>query len=100
MRRGIKAETLETMHCIQCCAKHLGAAKVLLNESVQGYPENYFTAIGNLSLAADHVVMKYPGLAAFLRDLRLQTEDDAGFREVYPWATVFIQVSEYMRRED
>jgi len=99
MRRGIKSETLETMHCIQCCAKHLGAAKVLLSESLQGYPENYFTAIGNLSLAADHVVMKFPGLAALIRDIRLQLEDDASFRIVIPWRFIFIQVSEYMQRE-
>jgi hypothetical protein len=101
MRRGIKADrVLLRPTCLQCVAKHLGQACVLLRETCKGYPEHYFIAIGHLAEAEDECVMKYPGLAAFLRDLRLQLEDDAGFREVYPWATVFIQVSEYMRRED
>jgi hypothetical protein len=86
--------------CLQCVAKHLGQANVLLKETCKGYPEHYFIAIGHLAEAEDECVMKYPGLAAFLRDLRLQIEDDSGFREVYPWATVFIQVSEYMARDD
>lgn len=101
MRRGIKSERVPLRPtCLQCVAKHLGQANVLLKETCKGYPEHYFIAIGHLAEAEDECVMKYPGLAAFLRDLRLQLEDDAGFREVYPWATVFIQVAEYMQRDD
>lgn len=92
MRRGIKSETGETMECLQCCGKHLGAAKVLLEESLQGYPENYWTAIGNLSLAADHVLVKYPSLAAMIRDIRKQLEQSADFRQKIPWHTLFMQL--------
>jgi len=85
--------------CLQCVAKHLGQAHVLLKETCKGYPEHYFFAVGHLAEAEDECVLKYPALAAFLRDLRLQLEDDAGFREVYPLAYVFSVVADYLKRE-
>ena len=85
--------------CLQCCAKHLGQARALLLETCKGYPEHYFFALGHLGEAEDEVVMRWPALAAFIRDQRLQLEDDAGYREVMPWSLMFIQVAEYMQRE-
>ena len=85
--------------CIQCCAKHLGQARALLMETCKGYPEHYFYALGHLAEAEDECVMWFPSLAAFLRDLRMQLEDDAAFREVYPWGLVFLHVAECMKHE-
>jgi hypothetical protein len=85
--------------CLQCVAKHLGQANVLLKETCKGYPEHYFIAVGHLAEAEDECIMDYPAFAAFLRDLRLQLEDDADFRKVYPWNMVFIQLSDLLAKE-
>ena len=85
-------KTGEEQQCLRCCRKHLWSAKVLLSESCQGYPDNYFTALANLSLAADHVLKLEPGFAAFIRNFRLELEEDAAFRTKMPWGLIYVQM--------
>ena len=92
-----KSETGEKEQCLACCGKHLGAAKALCNEGLQGHPESYFTAIGNMSLAADHVLEHYPIMSAVIRDQRLQLEKDAAYRPA--WELMANQIMRKMKAE-
>lgn len=64
----------------------------MLLEVWKGYPEHYFYAIGHMAEAEDECVVDFPGLSAFIRDLRLQLQIDAKFAERIPWKTIFANV--------
>ena len=57
--------------CLFCVSKHLSQAIVLTLESVQGYSEHIWLAIGHLGEAADECVAKYPEFAAEIRKVRM-----------------------------
>lgn len=97
MKKKVEPETGEMLQCLKCCGKHLGVAKALTDEGLQGHPESYFTALGNMSLAADHVLRTHKGLAVLIRDQRLQLEEDATFCPV--WDVMMNCVMRKMRRE-
>lgn len=100
MRRGIKSARVPVRDtCINCVAKHLGQAHALLAETCKGFPEHYWFAIGHFAEAEDECIMRFPALAAFIRDQRKQLEKDADYREKMPWPTIFRQVEEYLKRE-
>jgi len=56
--------------CYYCCRKHLGRARGLLNEWWY-YPENLGAAIGEISLAEDHIFGMFPEFAGKLRTARI-----------------------------
>ena len=62
----------DTQNCIMCARKHIAKAISLLNEYKTGkYPDSKWLAIGELSLAEDHVIVEHPNLAEQIRTERL-----------------------------
>lgn len=61
--------------CTYCARKHLAQALILLQESVQGYPEHYWLAMGHLAEASDELLQAYPALANTIRDQRKKLEE-------------------------
>lgn len=66
----------ETLECVLCALKHIGKAEVLYLEAKNGYPHAFVLVLANLSLAEDHVAVKYPAQAAAIRTHRKALEDD------------------------
>jgi len=63
--------------CLNCARKHLGKANARLYEFLSGdYPEEFWYAFGEMSLAEDHLVLAYPKLAKMIRSERLKMQDD------------------------
>jgi hypothetical protein len=67
--------TPTTEFCPLCAIKHLARAKARLAEARLGYPHEFFCALGEMSLAEDHLVEKEPALAASIRGHRKKLED-------------------------
>ena len=65
--------------CLDCVRKHLAQALVLMSESLQGYPNHRWIAIGHLGEAADEAVMDYPKLASEIRQHRLEYMKDTSY---------------------
>ena len=63
--------------CLLCVAKHIGQARALSLEMSKGYPHHYFFALGHLAEAEDECIKDFPNYAAFIRDQRLQWQEDA-----------------------
>jgi len=80
--------------CLRCCAKHIGTARSLLIESKLGYPENYVFAIGELSLAEQHLVAMYPVEAEKIRAARKALEENKN--EVIDWKELAYMVLNMM----
>jgi len=64
--------------CADCCRKHLGQASALLQESLQGYPDHRWLAIGHVAEAEAEIQGLHPDIAQGLRDTRKAMESDAG----------------------
>lgn len=60
----------EREFCPRCAIKHLGKAKVLLDEARLGYPHNVWFAIANMSEAEDELVDMMPAEATRIREAR------------------------------
>jgi hypothetical protein len=60
-----------------CAAKHVARAKVLMGETFLGYPEHYFDALGEMSMAETELVQSFPDVAATVRSYRLLLQDNA-----------------------
>lgn len=57
--------------CIDCCRKHVAQAIVLLGESLMGYPDHRWLAVGHLAEAAEEIIAIDGHLASELRTERL-----------------------------
>ena len=57
--------------CLECVAKHLGKAAVLLDECLLGYPEHIHLVAGNLDEASSEALMVEFKLANEIREARL-----------------------------
>lgn len=91
--------TSDRPSCLKCVRKHLSQAHALLCEMKKGYPEHYFFAIGHMAEAEDECVMDHPGLAAYIRNLRMQLEADAEFAKAMPWETIASTVTDAIANE-
>lgn len=62
--------------CPACSRKHLGQAIVLLQESLQGYPEHRWLAVGHIAEAEAEIFGVYSDIAHRLREVRNQMMND------------------------
>jgi len=60
--------------CLDCVRKHLAQAMILQEESLLGYPQHKWLAIGHLAEASSECVSRFPELANRIRDLRKEYE--------------------------
>lgn len=58
-------------HCFDCYGKHLMQAQVLMNETLKGYPEHVWLAVGHLAEAEDEILAADVNLADLARGARL-----------------------------
>jgi len=66
--------------CYNCARKHIAQAEVLSAESLLGYPEHKWLAVGHLAEAEAELLEQSPYLAVMIRENRLlYTEDDTPF---------------------
>jgi len=68
--------------CANCVRKHLGQAAALLQESLQGYPEHKWLAIGHLAEAEAESQNSFPEFALKLRESRKLIESEEGFPDI------------------
>ena len=90
-KKNVQTEELRES-CLMCVAKHLGQARALSLEICKGYPEHYFFALGHMAEAEDECVKEFPRLAAFIRDQRLQWQQDAGVVPYWKFLMDFVFV--------
>lgn len=62
--------------CKDCARKHIAQAIVLIGESLLGYPQHRWLAIGHLAEASEEMVAEYPAVAHTLRTERLKLMAD------------------------
>jgi hypothetical protein len=65
--------------CFDCCRKHLAQAIVLLGESLQGYPDHRWLAVGHLAEASEEILAKSVEIASQIRDERLAVMSDPSY---------------------
>ena len=64
--------------CMDCVRKHIAQAIILLQESLLGYPEHKWLAVGHLAEASEECLGEFPAVAQLIRLDRLAiTDDDA-----------------------
>jgi len=56
--------------CIECAAKHVGSALVLLSEARHGYDDHVILALGELEQAVQETELSHPALSEFIREAR------------------------------
>ena len=76
MARKTVAEKEVMDSCLMCVVKHVFKARAKSVEITMGYPERYFSALGELAEAEAECVKDYPMLATYIRDQRLQWQTD------------------------
>lgn len=64
--------------CPRCAIKHLGKAKILMDEARLGYPHHVWFALANMSEAEDEIVALMPEQAEKIRLARKELEDHIG----------------------
>jgi hypothetical protein len=69
-----------TEYCPLCAIKHIARAKARLAESKLGYPHEFWSALGEISLAEDHLVEQQPALAEAIREHRKKLESAPLYR--------------------
>lgn len=79
--------------CLDCVRKHLSQAAVLMDEARQGYPEHVWLAIGNLAEAARESAVRYPLLAAKIRDQRHKLQKNP--KHLVPFFALIEEASKY-----
>jgi len=66
--------------CFDCARKHLGRANVRLYEFLSGdYAEEFWHAVGEMSLAEDHLILVHPKLSRMIRKERLQMMEEDNY---------------------
>ena len=79
--------------CVLCAIKHVGTAFGYMQEFKTGaYPENYAKALGELNLAAAHLVEEFPFVAHAVRGFRLELESDP--LKTQDWKRLIVTVQE------
>lgn len=81
-----------TEFCPLCALKHLARAKIRLSEAKLGYPHEFWSALGEISLAEDHLVENHPALAAAIRGERKKLESAP--TSAFPADELIVAVSE------
>jgi hypothetical protein len=76
--------------CDLCAMKHIGRARGLHLEALNGYPHNVWASLGELSLAEDHVQDK-PPVCTMIREFRKRLETKVG--AVVDWGGLIETVS-------
>jgi len=64
--------------CLECVKKHIAQAIILLKESISGYPEHLWLAIGHLAEAEEESIKNYPQFADKIRKDRLELMNNKG----------------------
>ena len=77
--------------CLDCARKHVAQAEILLQESVLGYPEHFWLAIGHLAEAETELTHQWLHLAIMIREHRLALI--AGTEYVFPAIEVIRELS-------
>jgi hypothetical protein len=62
--------------CQDCTRKHIAQAVILINESLMGYPEHKWLAIGHLAEASEECLGEFPRVAQSIRVDRLSLMSD------------------------
>lgn len=62
--------------CARCSIKHLGKAKILMDEAKLDYPFHVWIALANMSEAEDEILAAMPEEARLIRSVRKQIEND------------------------
>lgn len=65
----------ERSFCPRCAIKHLGKAKILMDEARLGYPHHVWFALANMSEAEDEIVAHMPEQAEKIRLARKELEE-------------------------
>lgn len=64
--------------CQDCTRKHIAQAIILLQESLLGYPEHKWLAIGHMAEASEECLGEFPAVAQMIRKDRLAITDNKG----------------------
>ena len=67
--------------CAHCAKKHLSQAMVLLDETVNGYPEHRWMAVGHIAEAESEIAGLYSDIAEKLRESRKTMDEN---RDYFP----------------
>ena len=73
---------IDRKSCTRCAVKHLGKAKILLDEMRLGYPTHVWIAAANLSEAEDEIIGIQPDDARSIRAERLKMEESLNLADV------------------
>lgn len=67
-------------YCLNCARKHLARANIRMYEFLSGaYPSEFWLALGEMSLAEDHVILIHPEIAEKIREERKKTEEEENY---------------------
>ena len=78
--------------CAHCAKKHLCQAMVLLDESMNGYPEHRWLAMGHVAEAESEIAGLYADIAGTLREARKTMDDDRSY--VPDFLPVVVEIDE------
>jgi len=67
-------QTNDRDFCPRCAIKHLGKAKILMDEARLGYPYHVWLALANMSEAEDELLRWMPQMAIDIREHRVLVE--------------------------
>ncbi len=82
--------------CGRCAIKHMAQARVLMLETMKGYPLHVYYAMGHMSEAEDELVELMPDEAAAMRAERLKVEDGLRTGTTYApeWDRLMVLIAE------
>ena len=78
--------------CAHCAKKHLCQAMVLLDESMNGYPEHRWMAIGHVAEAESEIAGLYADIAGMLREARKTMDENRSY--VSDFLPVVVEIDE------
>ncbi len=83
-------------YCVRCGIKHLGQAKILMDEARLGYPHHVWYAMSHMAEAEAETVSMQPEDAAAIREerLRIQASLDTGILYVPDFRALMTRVAE------
>lgn len=77
--------------CELCACKHLAKARGLLSETRLGHEESFWFCLGEIALAEDHLVEKFPSLANEVRLARRELETYPKY--VFPFKEYVLKIA-------
>jgi hypothetical protein len=69
--------------CTRCAIKHLGQAKILMDEARLGYPPHVWYAMSHMAEAEAEILDIQPEDAAAIREERIKIQDSLEGLELY-----------------